>query len=90
MRPRADAAAAAAPAAVPIAPPLLTSWLPISILTDSYKPTHYLQYPPCTKMVAVRRPLLPAACRAVWVLPLMPACLPEPAGRLVFLLLAKV
>ncbi|KAI7836200.1 hypothetical protein COHA_009926 [Chlorella ohadii] len=52
MRPRADAAAAAAPATVPIAPPLLTSWLPISILTDSYKPTHYLQYPPCTKMVA--------------------------------------
>lgn len=37
---------------MPIAPPLLTSWLPISILTDSYKPTHFLQYPPSTKMVA--------------------------------------
>ncbi len=35
------------------APPLLTDWLPISVLTDSYKTTHYLQYPDCKKMVAV-------------------------------------
>lgn len=34
------------------APPLLTNWLPISILTDSYKTTHFLQYPASTKMVA--------------------------------------
>ena len=48
------AAAAPAAAAAPLLPPLLSSWLPISILTDSYKTTHYLQYPPCSKMVAVR------------------------------------
>ena len=34
------------------AEPLL-SFLPISILTDSYKTTHYLQYPKSHKMVAV-------------------------------------
>ena len=28
--------------------------VPISVLTDSYKATHYLQYPGATKMVAVR------------------------------------
>ncbi|PSC68478.1 nicotinate phosphoribosyltransferase [Micractinium conductrix] len=32
--------------------PLHPAWLPISILTDSYKTTHFLQYPKCTKMVA--------------------------------------
>eukprot|EP00887_Chlorella_sp_A99_P003184 scaffold9.g3184.t1 len=37
----------------PPPPPLpLTSWLPMAVLTDSYKTTHYLQYPDCTKMVA--------------------------------------
>lgn len=45
---------AAAAGSSTAAPQLLTSWLPISLLTDSYKTTHYLQYPPCTKMVAVR------------------------------------
>lgn len=34
--------------------PTLHDFLPISILTDSYKTTHFLQYPPgVTKMVAV-------------------------------------
>lgn len=47
------AAAAAKYAAGHHAPPLLTDWLPISVLTDSYKTTHYLQYPECQKMVAV-------------------------------------
>jgi hypothetical protein len=42
--------AAAAQAA---APSLLTDYLPIAVLTDSYKTTHYLQYPSCSKMVAV-------------------------------------
>ena len=32
----------------------LLSFLPMSILTDSYKTTHYLQYPESRKMVAVR------------------------------------
>lgn len=32
----------------------LASALPISVLTDSYKATHYLQYPDAKKMVAVR------------------------------------
>lgn len=27
--------------------------VPISVLTDSYKATHFLQYPKATKMVAV-------------------------------------
>ena len=31
----------------------LAHWLPITILTDSYKATHFLQYPDATKMVAV-------------------------------------
>ena len=39
--------------AMEAAEPLL-SLLPISILTDSYKTTHYLQYPESSKMVAVR------------------------------------
>lgn len=39
--------------ALKAAEPLL-SLLPISILTDSYKTTHYLQYPESSKMVAVR------------------------------------
>ena len=34
--------------------------LPISILTDSYKASHFLQYPEARKMVAVRR-VCPAA-----------------------------
>ena len=33
-------------------PPLLSSWLPLPILSDSYKASHYLQYPPSKKMVA--------------------------------------
>ena len=45
--------APAAPPASAAPPALLTSWLPISILTDSYKATHFLQYPPSSKMVAV-------------------------------------
>lgn len=53
MRPAARAEAAAAGGGSAPLPPLLTDWLPISILTDSYKTTHYLQYPQCTKMVAV-------------------------------------
>ncbi len=48
-------AAAPASATVTAAPPsLLSSYLPIAVLTDSYKTTHYLQYPASTKMVAVR------------------------------------
>ena len=39
--------------AMDAAEPLL-SFLPMSILTDSYKTTHYLQYPESRKMVAVR------------------------------------
>ena len=31
----------------------LASALPISVLTDSYKATHYLQYPAAKEMVAV-------------------------------------
>ena len=31
----------------------LGSLLPMGILTDSYKASHYLQYPPCKKMTAV-------------------------------------
>jgi hypothetical protein len=31
----------------------LASLLPISVLTDSYKATHYLQYPSARTMVAV-------------------------------------
>ncbi|KAI3429358.1 hypothetical protein D9Q98_005453 [Chlorella vulgaris] len=46
-------AAAPASAIVTAAPPsLLSSYLPIAVLTDSYKTTHYLQYPASTKMVA--------------------------------------
>lgn len=31
-----------------------SAWqIPISVLTDSYKATHYLQYPGAQKMVAV-------------------------------------
>ncbi len=32
---------------------ILSSWLPISVLTDSYKTTHFVQYPEAQKMVAV-------------------------------------
>ena len=35
------------------APESVSSLLPISILTDSYKTTHFLQYPDSQKMVAV-------------------------------------
>lgn len=28
--------------------------VPVSVLTDSYKASHYLQYPDTSKMVAVR------------------------------------
>ncbi|KAL4856811.1 Nicotinamide phosphoribosyltransferase [Chlorella vulgaris] len=46
-------APAPASATVTAAPPsLLSSYLPIAVLTDSYKTTHYLQYPASTKMVA--------------------------------------
>lgn len=31
----------------------LGSLLPMGIMTDSYKASHYLQYPACRKMVAV-------------------------------------
>lgn len=48
----AASATATAPAAAASPPSLLTDWLPMSILTDSYKTTHFLQYPPSTKMVA--------------------------------------
>lgn len=34
--------------------------VPISLLTDSYKAAHYLQYPDCKKMVAVSSPLGPS------------------------------
>jgi hypothetical protein len=34
----------------------LASALPISVLTDSYKATHYLQYPAAKEMVAVSAP----------------------------------
>lgn len=40
---------------VKAAEPLL-SFVPISVLTDSYKTTHYMQYPESRKMVAVREP----------------------------------
>ena len=36
-------------------PPLLSDYLPISVLTDSYKATHFLQSPEAKKMVAVSR-----------------------------------
>lgn len=55
--------------AMEAAEPLL-SLLPISILTDSYKTTHYLQYPESSKMVAVR------VCVA-----LLPCRLPENASH---------
>lgn len=29
-------------------------YIPISVLTDSYKASHFVQYPDATKMVAVR------------------------------------
>jgi len=46
--------AAASPAgATAKTPSLLSDYLPISILTDSYKATHFLQYPEAKKMVAV-------------------------------------
>lgn len=32
----------------------LGSLLPMGILTDSYKASHFLQYPPCQRMIAVR------------------------------------
>jgi hypothetical protein len=46
---------AATSTAVSMTPALLTDYLPISILTDSYKATHILQYPEAKKMVAVSR-----------------------------------
>ena len=58
----AGSAAPAAPLASAAAPHLLSSWLPISILTDSYKATHFLQYPQSSKMVAVSGPLCLPAC----------------------------
>lgn len=33
----------------------LGSLLPMGVLTDSYKATHFLQYPPCQQMMAVSR-----------------------------------
>lgn len=46
--------ATASPAgATKTAPSLLSDYLPISILTDSYKATHFLQYPEAKQMVAV-------------------------------------
>jgi nicotinamide phosphoribosyltransferase len=45
------AAAAAAAASAPL-PPLLSGWLPIPVLTDSYKASHFLQYPPAERMAA--------------------------------------
>jgi len=36
----------------PKSPALLGDYLPMAILTDSYKATHFLQYPPAKKMVA--------------------------------------
>ena len=48
-----EAALAGAPSTAPPLPPLLSSFLPLSILTDSYKASHFLQYPPSTQMVAV-------------------------------------
>ncbi|KAL4549846.1 hypothetical protein Ndes2526B_g04833 [Nannochloris sp. 'desiccata'] len=45
--------ATASPAgATKTAPSLLSDYLPISILTDSYKATHFLQYPEAKQMVA--------------------------------------
>jgi nicotinamide phosphoribosyltransferase len=43
--------AAVAAASAPL-PPLLSSWLPIPVLTDSYKASHFLQYPPAERMAA--------------------------------------
>lgn len=44
----------------PPAPPLLTNWLPLAILTDSYKASHFLQYPPgVQRMSAVCGSLCP-------------------------------
>jgi hypothetical protein len=37
--------------------------VPTSVLTDSYKATHFLQYPTATKMVCVSRPAEPCECR---------------------------
>jgi hypothetical protein len=51
----AAAAAAAARPASATTPSLLSDYLPISVLTDSYKATHFLQYPEAKKMVAVSR-----------------------------------
>jgi hypothetical protein len=34
-------------------PSLLSDYIPMSIMTDSYKATHFLEYPACQKMVAV-------------------------------------
>jgi hypothetical protein len=49
-------AAAAAPLPASMAAPLgMLSAVPISVLTDSYKASHFLQYPETRKMVAVRR-----------------------------------
>jgi len=48
--------ATASPAgATTTTPSLLSDYLPISILTDSYKATHFLQYPEAKKMVAVSK-----------------------------------
>lgn len=33
---------------------MATFSVPISLISDSYKASHWLQYPDCTKMVAVR------------------------------------
>jgi hypothetical protein len=55
--------------------------VPISVLTDSYKASHYAQYPATKKMVAVRPPLL------LWPLWLRWPCM-RPGMRAVVLLLA--
>jgi hypothetical protein len=48
--------------------PMSAGMVPISLFSDSYKASHYLQYPDCQQMVAVRldhRPqLLPSNCTA--------------------------
>ena len=34
--------------------PMSAAMVPISLFSDSYKASHYLQYPECQQMVAVR------------------------------------
>ncbi len=34
--------------------PMSAAMVPISLFSDSYKASHYLQYPDCQQMVAVR------------------------------------